>query len=100
MVTLADCQQKKGLHEKSYPSSDEDQSLLVRRRSFERSQRAQRRLLCFGEPPDARDIEALVGAIPPQGAQTHATHITMPRCPCRRACWAAVVASHKMTLPS
>src|SRR5260370_34795924 len=63
---------KRGLHEKSYPSSDEDQSLLVRRRSFERSQRAQRRLLCFGEPPDARDIEALVGAIPPQGAQVFA----------------------------
>src|SRR5258708_10702106 len=60
---------KRGLHEKSYPSSDEDQSLLVRRRSFERSQRAQRRLLCFGEPPDARDSEALVGTIPPQGAQ-------------------------------
>src|SRR5712691_1223935 len=35
---------KRGLHEKSYPSSDEDQSLLVRRRSFERSQRAQRGL--------------------------------------------------------
>jgi hypothetical protein len=32
------------MHEKSYPSSDEDQSLLVRRRSFERSQSAQRRL--------------------------------------------------------
>src|SRR5437868_5648353 len=60
---------KRGLHEKSYPSSDEDQSLLVRRRSFECSQRAQRRLLCFGEPPDARDSETLVGAIPPQGAQ-------------------------------
>src|SRR6266566_7757885 len=73
MVTLADGQQKKGLHENSYPSSDEDQSLLVRRRSFERSQRAQRCLLCFGEPPDAHDIEALVGAIPPQGAQMLAT---------------------------
>src|SRR6266567_3426756 len=64
---------KRGLHEKSYPSSDEDQSLLVRRRSFECSQRAQRRLLCFGEPPDARDSEALVGAIPPQGAQVLTT---------------------------
>src|SRR2546429_565107 len=78
MVTLADGQQKKGLHENSYPSSDEDQSLLVRRRSFERSQRAQRCLLCFGEPPDARDIEALVGAIPPQGAQMLATRQARP----------------------
>src|SRR2546421_12209355 len=29
-------------------------------------QGAQRRLLCCGEPPDACDIESLVGSIPPQ----------------------------------
>jgi hypothetical protein len=49
-----------------HPSfSEQSTHLLVTRRSFERSQRAQRRLLCFGEPLDARDIESLVGAIPP-----------------------------------
>jgi hypothetical protein len=43
--------------------------LLVTRRCFERSQGAQRGLLCVGEPPDARDSESFVGAIPPQGSQ-------------------------------
>ena len=35
-------------------------------RFLEGLQGAQRRLLCLGEPPDARDIESLVGSIPPQ----------------------------------
>ena len=57
-----------------HPSfSEQSTHLLVTRRFFERSQRAQRRLLCFGESLDARDIEPLVGAIPPQGAQMLAT---------------------------
>ena len=73
MVTLADGQQKKGASREMvsrpamkinpYSSGDVPSN----------APNAQRRLLCFGEPPDARDIEALVGAIPPQGAQTLAT---------------------------
>ncbi len=42
-------------------------------RFLERPQGTQRRLLCCGEPPDARDIEALVGLIPPQRLQRLAT---------------------------
>lgn len=40
--------------------------LLITRRFFERSQHTQRRLLGFGESPDARDVESLVGPILPQ----------------------------------
>ena len=39
-------------------------------RFLERSQGAQRRLLCLGKPLDARDIEPLVGSIPPQRLQS------------------------------
>lgn len=38
-------------------------------RFLERSQGTQRRLLCLGETPDARDIEPLVRAIPQQRVQ-------------------------------
>src|SRR5439155_17554308 len=38
-----------------------------------RPQRAQRRLLRLGHPPDPRDIEPLVGPVSPQGAQMLAT---------------------------
>src|SRR5258708_11110259 len=42
-------------------------------------QGAQRRLLGLGEPPDARDVEALVGPVATQGAQGFAAvHIPEP----------------------
>src|SRR2546426_1544624 len=42
-------------------------------RFLERSQGAQRRLLRLGETPDVRNIESLVGSIPPQRLQRLAT---------------------------
>src|SRR5215469_13915427 len=42
-------------------------------RFLQRPQGAQRRLLCLSKTPDARDIEALVGAIPPQRLELLAT---------------------------
>ena len=40
---------------------------------LERPQGTQRCLLCVGEASDARDIESLVGAIPPQRLEMLAT---------------------------
>ncbi len=42
-------------------------------RFLERPQGAQRDLLCLGKAPDARDIQALVGSIPPQCLERLAT---------------------------
>jgi hypothetical protein len=57
-----------------YPHFTEKSTHLpAHARVLERPQGAQRRLLCCGETPDARDSEALVGAIPPQGEQMLAT---------------------------
>src|SRR6266480_911892 len=46
--------------------------LLVTRRFFERSQRAQRRLLHLGETSNAGNIEPLIGPVATQGAQVFA----------------------------
>src|SRR5438270_234360 len=39
-------------------------ALLAHAHFLERPQRAQRRLLCLGKTPDARDVESLVESIP------------------------------------
>jgi hypothetical protein len=54
-------------HQRRHPSFiGKSTHLLAHARFLERPQGAQRRLFCCAETPDARDIESLVGSIPPQ----------------------------------
>src|SRR5437763_10181363 len=56
-------------HRRHPPAPEKSAPLAADARVLERSQGAQGRLLCLGETPDARDVEPLIGPIPPQRLQ-------------------------------
>src|SRR5260370_39265135 len=59
-------------HQRRHPSFiGKSTPLPANTRVLARPQSAQRRLLCLGKTPDARDLAALRGPVPPQRSQTH-----------------------------